>query len=74
MYLPGMEEMTLEVEGMACGGCEENVTDALEAVAGVSSVSANHERDRVRVEHDESTADVGAIADAIESAGYDVAP
>ncbi len=69
-----MEETTLEVEGMACGGCEENVTDALETLAGVSSVSADHERDRVRVEHDESRADVGTIAEAIESAGYDVTP
>lgn len=68
----GMQQTTLEVDGMACGGCEENVTDALEALSGVSSVSADHEQDQVRVEHDESTVDVEAIADAIESAGYDV--
>ncbi|MHC3438008.1 heavy-metal-associated domain-containing protein [Natrialbaceae archaeon A-gly3] len=67
-----MEETALEVDGMACGGCEENVKDALEALAGVSSVSADHEQDRVRVEHDASTVDVDAIADAIESAGYNV--
>ena len=67
-----MEQTTLEVDGMACGGCEENVTEALEALSGVSSVAASHENDEVRVEHDEGTVDVEALAEAIESAGYDV--
>jgi copper chaperone len=66
-----MEQTTLEVTGMACGGCEENVTETLEAFDGVASVTANHEADEVRVEHDESTT-VGSIRGAIENAGYEV--
>jgi len=66
-----MEQTTFEVAGMACDGCEENVTDALEALEGVSSVTANHEADEVRVEHDAATIDEAAIADAIDDAGYE---
>ncbi|MFU8869625.1 heavy-metal-associated domain-containing protein [Natronococcus sp.] len=65
-----MEQTTIDVRGMSCGGCEENVTDALEALEGVSSATANHEVDEVRVEHDEGTT-VDAIGSAIEDAGYE---
>lgn len=66
-----MEQTTLEVTGMACTGCEQNVTEALEALEGVSSVTANHEAEQVRVEHDEA-ANVGSIRSTIEDAGYEV--
>ncbi|AGB39214.1 heavy-metal-associated domain-containing protein [Natronococcus occultus] len=65
-----MERTTLDVTGMSCGGCEENVTDALEALEGVSSATANHEADEVRVEHDEGTS-VEGIRSAVENAGYE---
>ncbi|WP_049892374.1 heavy-metal-associated domain-containing protein [Natronococcus amylolyticus] len=65
-----MEQTTIDVRGMSCGGCEENVTDALEALEGVSSATANHEANEVRVEHDEGTT-VDAIGSAIEDAGYE---
>ncbi|WP_247001628.1 heavy-metal-associated domain-containing protein [Halosolutus gelatinilyticus] len=68
-----MEQTTLEVAGMACDGCERNVTETLETLAGISSATANHEADEVRVEHDESI-DVGTIESAIEDAGYEVTP
>lgn len=66
-------QTTLRVDGMACDGCERTVTDALEALEGISSATADHESDRVRVEHDPSTVDESAIGDAIEDAGYEVA-
>lgn len=69
----GMEQTTLEVTGMSCDGCERNVTDALEALEGVSSATANHEADQVRVEHDASVVDVAALSGTIEDAGYEVA-
>ncbi|MEY7849513.1 heavy-metal-associated domain-containing protein [Natrarchaeobius sp. A-rgal3] len=67
-----MEETTVEVDGMACTGCESTVTDALEALSGVSSATANHESDEVRVAHDETLVDESTIAGAIEDAGYSV--
>lgn len=67
-----MEQTTVDVNGMACDGCEANVTEALEALSGVSSAIADHESGTVRVEHDPSTIDDASIADAIEDAGYEV--
>ncbi|WP_049924686.1 heavy-metal-associated domain-containing protein [Halopiger djelfimassiliensis] len=68
-----MERTTFEVTGMSCGGCETNVIEAVEALEGVSSVTADHDADEVRVEHDETAVDDGAIVDAIENAGYEAA-
>lgn len=68
-----MEQTTLDVTGMACDGCEQNVTEALEALEGISSVAATHEEDQVRVEHDENAVDRATISGAIEDAGYNVA-
>ncbi|SDQ88779.1 heavy-metal-associated domain-containing protein [Natronobacterium texcoconense] len=68
-----MEQTTLEVEGMACGGCEETVVDALEALSGVSSATADHDSGEVRVEHDEDAVDEGTISTTIENAGYEPA-
>ena len=68
-----MEQTTLEVTGMACDGCEATVIEALEALQGVSSATANHETDEVRVEHDETTVDESDLSATIEDAGYEVA-
>ena len=67
-----MEQTTIPVEGMACGGCEANVTEALESLEGVSSVAADHEGDEVRVVHDDSRVDAPVLSNTIEDAGYDV--
>ena len=67
-----MEQTTLEVSGLACSGCEATVRDALEALEGVSSATANHEAGEVRVEHDPTTVDSAAIETAIENAGYEI--
>ncbi|MFP8954412.1 heavy-metal-associated domain-containing protein [Natrialbaceae archaeon A-arb3/5] len=67
-----MKQTTVDVTGMACDGCEETVTDALESLDGVVSVRAEHEDDEVRVEHDETVVDEASIGNAIENAGYSV--
>ncbi len=36
-----MTTITLRVDGMTCGHCVQHVTEALEAVAGVSSVKVS---------------------------------
>lgn len=59
---------TITVDGMACGGCETNVEDALAEVAGVSDATADHEAGSVTVEGD---ADVDALVAAVEDAGYE---
>lgn len=60
---------TIEVDGMACGGCEDSVVDALSEVPGIESAEADHEAGTASVEGD---ADDDALAAAIEEAGYEV--
>jgi Copper chaperone len=66
-----MSEQTLTVSGMSCGGCEQNVEDALAALDGVSGVEADHEGDAVALvtEGDVTDDDIRA---AVEDAGYEV--
>jgi len=66
-----MGRRTLAVTGMSCGGCEQNVTDALEALDGVKNVEADNETDSVEVVADESVSDE-TIQTTIEDAGYEV--
>ena len=68
-----MEQLTLHVTGMTCGGCENAVRRAVSSIAGVSQVTASHKENRVMVEYDPSRADQRAIKNAIAAAGYNVA-
>lgn len=66
------ESVSINVNGMKCGGCENTISTALSAMAGVLSVKASHQDKRVDVEFDPSKTDVEAIEDAIIDAGFDV--
>ncbi|MFC5135711.1 MULTISPECIES: heavy-metal-associated domain-containing protein [Haloferacaceae] len=61
---------TIEIDGMACGGCEDNVVDALDDVPGVESATADHEAGTASVEGDAADA---ALTSAIEEAGHETA-
>lgn len=65
-----MARTTLTVEGMACGGCETNVEEAVGALEGAESVEADNESDTVEIVGD---VDDDAVRAAIEDAGYSVA-
>lgn len=66
-----MDRRTLSVDGMACGGCEDTVESALQALDGVNRVEANHEGDSVEVVADDAVGDADLHA-AVEDAGYEV--
>ncbi|AGB16572.1 copper chaperone [Halovivax ruber XH-70] len=68
-----MVQTTLSVDGMSCGGCEQNVVSALTELDGVSDASADHETGDVSVEHESPAVDEATISATIEDAGYDVA-
>jgi P-type Cu+ transporter len=61
---------TMAVAGMTCGGCEQRVHDAVMALPGVVSVTAEHIGDEVEVTFDPVRLDVKAISDTIAAAGY----
>ena len=67
------DELTLDVRGMTCGGCENAVKRAVSMLAGVSNVTASHSQNKVTVTFDPSKTDRQTIARAIETAGYQVA-
>lgn len=66
-----MTRRAFGVEGMACGGCEETVSDALSELDGVESVDADHEANTVSVTL-AAAVDDADLTDAIEDAGYEV--
>lgn len=66
------ESVRFTVTGMKCGGCESNITDKLQALDGVLSVSASHQDDEVKIEFDSAKTDLGSIRDVINEAGFTV--
>lgn len=67
------EHLTLTVNGMTCGGCENAVKRVLSMVDGVSNVTASHDDNRVTLDLDPARVTRDAIKGAIERAGYRVA-
>ena len=65
---------TIAVAGMTCGGCEQRVHDALMALPGAVSVTAEHIGDEVEVTFDRGRLDVKAIRGAIAAAGFRPTP
>ncbi|UCH74544.1 MAG: copper-translocating P-type ATPase [Rhodospirillales bacterium] len=63
----------LQVEGMTCSACVGHVERALKAVPGVVAASVNLATEQADVDFADGV-DVGALADAVEQAGYTVRP
>lgn len=59
---------TTTVEGMSCDHCEQTVEEAVRAVAGITTVTADSEAQQVEIGGDAALEDV---VQAIEDAGYD---
>lgn len=66
-----MNEVTIKVEGMSCGGCVKNVTGVLQALAGVEAVQVSLEQATATVRHDPAKVSVEALRAAVEGAGFD---
>ena len=64
--------ITLQVQGMTCGHCKAAVTNALQALDGVSRVEVHLQEGTVNVEYDETKVSVEKLKEAIEEQGYDV--
>jgi copper chaperone CopZ len=50
-----MQEITIPVKGMKCGGCAKRVEDALKTLPGVSAVGVDLKAAKVKVSLDGST-------------------
>ena len=67
-----METITMNVQGMTCGGCVASVTRVLKAVPGVSDVAVTLQPGSARVTFDPARAGAAALRSAVEEAGFDV--
>lgn len=64
--------LTLPVQGMTCGGCENAVKRAVGALPGVSDVTASHRDARVVVTYDPALVAPADIEAKIGRLGYRV--
>jgi len=63
----------LEITGMSCSTCSGSVEDAVRALDGVESASANYATDEGTVAYDPDAVSLAELYDAIDAAGYEAA-
>ena len=67
-----MQTEQIQVTGMTCGGCTNNVTRALKAIPGVGDVNVSLAAGEATVQYDERRASPEQLKSAVKSAGYGV--
>ena len=67
-----METISLNVQGMTCGGCVASVTRVLKAVPGVTEVAVTLQPGAANVTFDPARTEATALRAVIEGAGFDV--
>ncbi|OBX87611.1 heavy-metal-associated domain-containing protein [Haemophilus haemolyticus] len=65
-----MKTITLNIEGMHCGGCVKSVTRVLTELDGVQSADVQLEG-KANVTFDENRVNVAQLIEVIEDAGFD---
>ena len=66
-----MKELTIDVEGIECSGCENRSQNAVETIDGVKSVVASHEKGTVTIVADENVSE-NEIKNTIQDIGFEV--
>jgi copper chaperone len=64
-------KVTIPVGGMTCGGCVNNVSGKLQAVAGVKTVAVDLDKKQAVVTYDAATCSPKALTAAISDAGFE---
>ena len=65
-------EVTLNVEGMTCEGCENAIKAGVESLDGIASVESSFEEGWTKVKYDKAVTSVDAIEGKITDTGYTV--
>ena len=65
-----MKTITLNMEGMHCGGCVKSVTRVLTELDGVQSADVQLEG-KANITFDENRVNVAQLIEVIEDAGFD---
>ena len=66
-----MKTITLNIEGMHCGGCVKSVTQVLTELDGVQSADVQLEG-KANITFDENRVNIAQLIEVIEDAGFDV--
>lgn len=67
-----MSQVTLNVQGMSCGHCENSIEGNVGKLNGVESVNVNLDEEKVDITFDPSAVTLRDITDLIEDQGYAV--
>ena len=67
-----MNEITLSVTGMTCGGCVSSVQKVLAALPGVQSVEVSLTPGHARIRFDPARIERAAMVQAVVDAGFGV--
>lgn len=67
-----MEQATLQVPGMHCGGCANRIEEAVKHIEGVRRVKADFMAHTVDVAFDSDKVEPATLRSAIEKTGYEV--
>lgn len=70
---PVIVEANMRVEGMHCDDCETSIVKGVTQLAGIDSISANHEDSTAFVRFDKNKTNLDEISKAIEERGFHVA-
>ena len=65
-------EVTLNVNGMTCEGCENAINAGLTGLDGIASAESSHEEKWTKVKYDENLTSVVEIKAQITETGYEV--
>jgi copper chaperone len=68
-----MQTEVFKITGMTCGGCSNNVTQALKAVNGVDDVKVSLSANEATVQYDEKLTTLNQMKAAVITAGYGIA-
>lgn len=66
-----MKETIISVEGMACGGCENRIKNALLTIKGITEVYASHVNKTVKVVFTDDVSE-NSIKEKIQDIGFTV--
>lgn len=67
-----MQHVTINIDGMTCGGCVKSVTNALTQVSGVHQADVSLENHNATIRFDDSQTNSEALKQAIIEAGYNI--
>jgi copper chaperone len=65
-----MGKVTLNVNGMKCGGCEKSVEDILKALKGIQHAKASSKDSTVELEFQDDLIQLDQVKKALNDKGY----